>query len=58
MKIHKNFYLLLFVFFSLCITQAFAGVEGVITGTVTDNNGIAVANAAVQLSSPEGPLKT
>ena len=54
MKIHKNFYLLLFVFFSLCITQAFAGVEGVITGTVTDNNGIAVANAAVQLSSPEG----
>lgn len=39
-------------------TQAYAGMEGVISGTITDNQGIAIPNVTVRLLTPAGqPVK-
>ncbi len=47
MIIHKRMLLTLFVFSGLFTGRAFATVEGALSGTVLDNQGVAVANAKI-----------
>ena len=54
MNIHKKMLLLIFILMGTFVSGVLAGVEGIVTGTVADNAGVAVSNAAVQLLNTEG----
>ena len=57
MTFHKHFIFLFFAFFSLSASSAFATVDGALSGTVSDDKGIAVPNAKIIIKG-QGVEKT